>query len=329
MVHFRVRREKQLPPVPSERQLNVESITWGGLTWTHIEKPTEQETAYLSQHYSFHPLNLDDVLSRIQRPKIDEYKDHLFIVSHFPYYDPQNQLLVSSEMDMFIGENYLVTIDCTGNLQTLGKFFKLCLTDEEERQKNLGQGPAFLLYRVVDKMVDYCFPMLSKIADDVERVEDNIFSDNVRGAVRELSVIRRDIITFRRIIWPMRAVVGSLEPRIRRFAKTDLEAYFGDLVDHVDRIWDGLDEYKEVIEGLDDTHYSLASNRINEVLRILTILTTIGTVLTVVVSFFGMNVALPGGANPGGHPFSWVIVLAIMLAIIAGMLYFFSRRRWL
>src|SRR3972149_3611736 len=109
MAIFRARQQKQLQLIATtEKSLNVETLTWGGLTWTHIEKPTERETRYLAEHYNFHPLNLEDVLSRIQRPKIDEYPDHLFVVFHFPFYDQENKILVSSEFDMFIGNNYLV-----------------------------------------------------------------------------------------------------------------------------------------------------------------------------------------------------------------------------
>jgi magnesium transporter len=136
-------------------------------------------------------------------------------------------------------------------------------------------------------------------------------------------MIRRDIISFRRIVWPMRAVIGSLEPKVRRFVKkTDLSVYFGDVVDHVDKIWDGLDEYKEIIEGLNDTHDSLATNRTNEVVRMLTIIATILLPITVVASIFGMNIPL-GPFEVSGY--SFLLVSLIMLGVIGGMLYFFRR----
>lgn len=312
-----------------EKQLNLETITWGDLTWIHIERPTERETGYLASRFPFHPLNLDDALSRIQRPKIDIYEDHLFIVLHFPFLNQDTQVMLSSELDIFIGKDYLVTIDCSGNLKTVAKFFKLYQSNEEARQANLRHGSGYLLYRIVDQLVDYCLPMVNKIADDVEQVEDNIFSNSARGTVRELSTLRRHLISFRRIIWPMRAVIGGLEPKIHRFTDLELADYFGDTVDHLDKIWDALDEYKEIIEGLNETSDSLASHRINDVLRVLTILATISTVLTVVVSYFGMNVPLPGGANPGGGSSSWLIILLVMLTIISGMLLYFRRKHWL
>lgn len=315
--------------VRQEAPLNLESLDWGGLTWTYIEKPTERETQYLAQRYPFHPLNLDDVLSRIQRPKIDEYSDHHFIVLRFPYVDQETQVITSVEVDIFIGENYLVTIDCDGSLKTLSKFFRLCQTSTEARQENFMHGSGYLLYRILDRLVDYCFPIVDKIMDNIENVEDHIFSNRERGCIREISVLRRNIISLRRVIWPMRAVISRVESKINRFTDINLEAYYSDTIDHIDKIWDTLDEYKEVIEGLNYTHDSLNSNRINDVLRVLTILATIGTVLTVVASFYGMNVPLPGGGTAEGQPFTWVVVLGVMVVIMGGMLFYFNRKNWL
>jgi len=317
------RRTVAAPKVRKEgRQLNIESVAWGELTWINIEAPTKQETEYLAKNYPFHPLDLDDCLSRIQRPKIDEYKDYLFLVFHFPVFSKESRVTTTSQVSVFIGENYLITLH-KGELKPLVKLFKECQIEEELRQKNLSQGSGYLLYRVVDRLVDYCIPILNKIGGNIEDVEDNIFSGGMRGTVREISMLRRDVISFRRIIWPMRAVVGSLEPKIRRFTKMDMAVYFGDMVDHVDKIWDALDEHKEIIEGLNDTYDSLATNRTNEVMRTLTIIATILLPITVVASIYGMNIPLP--FQDSGH--SFLIVLLIMLIIIGGMLYFFRRKR--
>jgi len=313
------------PKVKKEEQLNLESLTWGDLTWVNIENPTERETEYLAQNYSFHPLDLDDCLSRIQRPKIDEYKDYLFLVFHFPVFDVKARVTTRSQLSVFIGGKYLITLH-KGGLKPLVKLFKECQIDEESRQEYFSQGSGFLLYRVVDRLVDYCLPILNKVYDNIETVEDDIFSDRKSGTVKEISMLRRDVISLRRIIWPMRAVIGSLQNKMRRFVKQDMEVYFGDMTDHVDKIWDALDEYKEIIEGLDDTYNSLATNRTNEVMRMLTIIATILLPITVVASIFGMNIPL-GPFEISGYSFLYVSL--ICLAIIGGMLYFFRRQRWI
>ena len=303
-------------------QLNLESLTWGDLTWINIEPPTEKETEYLAQNYPFHPLDLEGCLSRVQRPKIDEYKDYLFLVLHFPVFSKEARVTTSSQLSVFISEKYLITLH-KGELKPLVKLFRECQIDEESLQENFSHGANYLLYRIIDRLVDYCFPILNKIVDNIEEVEDNIFSEDVRSAVKELSNLRRDIITFRRIIWPMRAVIGSLEPRIRRLTKTDLAVYFGDIVDHLDKIWDALDEYKEVIEGLNDTYDSLAGNRTNEVIRMLTVIATILLPITVVASIYGMNIHLPFADSD----FALFFVFLIVAVIIGGMLFFFRRKR--
>jgi magnesium transporter len=307
-----------------KEELNMQSLTWGDFTWINIEQPTEEETEYLAQNYPFHPLDLDDCLSRIQRPKIDQYKDYLFVVLHFPVFNKEARVTTPSQVSVFIGQNYLITLH-KGELKPLVKLFRECEIDEESRQENFSSGPGYLLYRIIDRLVDYCLPIANKMLENIEDVEDSIFSNRGRSQIKEISMIRRDIISFRRIIWPMRAVIGSLEPKIRRFAKMDLTVYFGDTVDHLDKIWDALDEYKEIIEGLNDTHDSLASNNTNEVMRILTIIATIFMPITLIASLWGMNIPLPFARS--GNALLYIIL--IMVGIISGMLYFFRRRHWI
>lgn len=322
----RMRKGKKVVPevVREAGQLNIESVTGDELTWINIESPGKEETDYLAQNYPFHPLDLDDCLSRIQRPKIDKYDEYLFLVFHFPVFNPQARVTTPSQVSVFIGRDYLITLH-RGDLKPLVKLFDQCQTDEEIRQEHFSQGPGYLLYRIIDRLVDYCFPILNKIGGNIEAVEDAIFAVKARGTVRGISTLRRDVISFRRIIWPMRAVIGGLEPKIRHFAKMDMEVYFGDTVDHLDKIWDALDEYKEIIEGLNDTYDSLASNRTNEVMRMLTIIATILLPLTVIASIYGMNVPLPFQES---H-YSFLIVFFVWALVVAGMLYFFRRHHWI
>jgi len=308
-----------------EKQLNLETVTWGDLTWVNIEPPTERETEYLAQNYPFHPLDLDDCLSRIQRPKIDEYKDYLFLVFHFPVYNVEARVTSPSQLSVFIGEKYLITLH-KGELKPLVKLFRDCELNEDTREENFSQGTSYLLYRIVDRLVDYCLPIISKISANIEKTEDNIFaSRGLPRAIGDISMLRRDVIAFRRIIWPMRAVIASLEPKIRRFTTMDLAVYFGDMIDHVDKIWDALDEFKEIIEGLNDAHDSLATNRTNEVMRMLAIIATILLPLTVVASIYGMNIPLPFQESA----YSLAFVLVIWVVIVTCMLYFFRRHHWI
>jgi magnesium transporter len=308
-----------------QKELNVRSIANGKLTWFYIERPTSDEVQFLAQRFQFHPLDLDDVLSRIQRPKMDEYEDYLFMVLHFPVFDKQNRITRPSEMDIFIGENYVVTVHCSGDLKPLAKFFQECETDKESRERYLGRSSGFLLYHILDRMVNSCFPILDKLTQNIDDVEDIILTKPVPETVREISLIRRDLISFRRVIHPQIAVIETLEREEYPFFKEDQEIYFGDIADHIRKIWDGLEDCKEVIDGLADTSNWLTSHRIQEIMRILTIIMGLLAPPTLIASIYGMNIPLPGGVNTGSLlPLG--ILLALM-AITAGIIFFYMRHR--
>lgn len=311
-----------ITPDEKKAELNIETLTWGKLTWINIERPTEKETKYLAERYPFHSLDLDDVLSRQQRPKIDQYEDYLFLVLHFPIFNKEQRVMTASQLSVFIGQDYLITLH-SGGLKPLVKLFRECQIKDEWCKEYFGSGSGFLLYRIIDRLVDYSIPITNKMLFNVEEVEDEIFSGQKRDTVREISMLRRDVISFRRIIWPMRAVLGGLEPRVRRFSDRDMSVYFGDVIDHMDKIWDALDEYKEIIEGLSSTYDSLSSHRTNEVIRLLTVIAIILLPITVVASIYGMNIPLPFQDSD----FAFLFVVIMMAAIIGGILFILRRLR--
>lgn len=312
-----------------EKYPRLETITCNGLEWIYIEQPTQKETDYLTQRFSqFHRLNLEDCLSKIQRPKIDEYDDHIFIVLHFPVFNKETRVTNPSEVDIFVGKNFLVTVHCSSDLKPLTRFFNECLTDEATRQRCMGRGSGFLLYQVIDRLVDYCFPMLNKVIDNTENIEDRVFTQPTPSTVQEIMVVRRDIISFRRIVHPQVSVIKILESKDYPFLGGGLEHYFGDIGDHLSKILDGLDDYREVANNLADTSNWLTSHRIQEVMRVLTILVAIISPATLIASIYGMNVPLPGGIEKG-NPLTLLILLVIMFLIALGMFFYFRRKRWI
>ncbi len=308
-----------------QKELNIRSITEGKLSWFYIEKPTANEVQFLAQRFHFHPLDLDDVLSRIQRPKIDEYDDHLFLVLHFPVFDKENRITRPSEINIFVGENYVVTVHCSADLKPLAKFFQACEADREDRGRYLGRSSGFLLYHILDRLITACFPILNKVTQNIDDIEDIIFSKPVPETVREISMIRRDLISFRRVVHPQIAVIETLEREDYPFFKEDQEVYFGDIADHIRKIWDGLEDCKEVIDGLADTSNWLTSHRIQEIMRILTIIMGLLAPPTLIASIYGMNIPLPGGVNSGSLlPLG---ILFALMAVTAGGIFFYMRRR--
>jgi magnesium transporter len=176
--------------------------------------------------------------------------------------------------------------------------------------------------------VNYCFPILNKITENIEDIEDVIFTESVPETARAISLLRRDLISFRRVIRPQIAVIETLEQEDYPFFKEEQEIYFGDVADHVRKIWDGLEDCKEVVDGLYETSNWFTSHRIQEIMRVLTIITVILAPLTLMSGVFGMNVFLPGGVDRGPL-LSFGVILGVMAGIGATMLAYLRHRHWL
>ncbi len=316
------------PPEARDGKPNVETIDGEGLRWVNIERPGPLETAWLEEHFGFfHPLDLEDVLSRNQRPKIDEYDTYLFIVLHFPVFDRSVGRLNAGELDIFVGQDFLVTIPNTP-LQPVEYLFERCRRKEELREQNFSRGSGYLLYRVVDDSFDYCFPMLRKIGNKLDAVENEIFEGRSEEVVRDISNVKQEIINFRKVVRPQRTVLIDLEHSKQRFlapTEGELEVYFDDIQDSHERIWDLLENYKEVIEALEDTNESVISHRVNDILRVLTAFSVIILPLTLIASLWGMNVGVPGA----GDSEDFYAIVGGMLVLLVVMLVYFRRRGWL
>jgi magnesium transporter len=314
------------PAAPEPQAPRVEQIDSGGLRWVNIERPGALERAWLEEHYDFHALDLEDVLSRNQRPKIDVYDDYLFIVLHLPVFDRAAGRLGSGELDLFVGPDYLITIP-NQPLQPVEYLFERCRGKEELREQLFSRGSGYLLYRLVDDSFDYCFPMLRKIGNKLDALEDDIFDGRSEEVVRDISNVKQEIINFRKVIRPQRPVLRDLEKVKQRYLATDLdlEIYFDDIVDAHERIWDMLENYKEVSEALAETNESVISHRVNDILRVLTSISVIVLPLTLIASIWGMNVGVPGEEDMTAF---W-IVLGTMVALLLGMVGYFRRRGWL
>jgi magnesium transporter len=307
----------------------IKTLIHGRVTWLNIVQATPADVDELHVLYPyFHPLNLEDVQSYIERPKIDEDEDYLFVVMHFPHWDPQKSLSRAREVNIFIGRGYVIMIH-DGYLYPLNKLWDDCQRDEIQREKLLGRGSNHAFYQIVDVLVDYIFPILRKVDGNIRRIEEDIFSADTPQIVREIALVRRDVIALRRIIRQQVPIIEQLERVEHPIIHEDLEEYFGDIADHLYKARDIIDEDFEIINSLADTVDTLASHRINEVMRILTVISVIMLPLTLLTSFYGMNIPLPGQSDfsTKDDPFWILLILMIILAI--GLLVYFRRRGWL
>ena len=208
-------------PAPERHKPNVETVTGEGLRWVNIDRPSALEWGWLEEHFDFHGLDLEDVLSRNERPKIDEYPDYLFIVLHFPVFDSSVRRLNAGELDIFVGEDFLITIP-NQPLQPVEYLFERCRAKEELREQIFSRGSGYLLYRIVDDSFDYCFPMLRKIETKLDALEQEIFSGRSEEIVRDISNVKQEIISYRKIIKPERSTLRVLERRVETFLPLSL-----------------------------------------------------------------------------------------------------------
>jgi magnesium transporter len=303
----------------------VAELNAQGLTWVHVDAPDQATANELAERFGWHPLDVEDILSKRQRPKVDDYPDYVFAVLHFPVFDKSIQRLNAAELDIFLGSDYLVTLPNV-ELLPVTRLFNRFREDEELRNQLFSKGSGRLLYEVLDDLFDYCFPILDKIGHKLDRIEDDVFEELAsEEVVRGISNVKQEIIAFRKIIKPQRPTLRVLERTVERFLPEELELYFDDIVDASERIWDLLDNYKEVVEAVEQTNESQIARHQNDVLRVLTVFSVVLLPLTLIASIFGMNVNFPGFGTVEAF---WLIVGA-MLAMIVVLVGFFRWRRWL
>jgi magnesium transporter len=302
-----------------------------GLTWIHLEAPSHEEVQLLADRFGWHPLDVEDVLSRRERPKVDVYTEedeagYLFAVLHFPVYNASVGRLDAGEIDVFLGPNYLVTLPNV-ELKPVTRLFRRCAESDEFRHQQFARGSGRLLYEVLDDLYDYCFPILDKIGLKLRQIDEEIdeVAPRAKERVRDIHKVKQEIISYRKIVRPQRPTLRQLERQIERFLPQDLELYFDDIVDASERIWDNLDNYKEVVEALEDTNESLISHQQNDILYVLTIFSVVMLPLTFLTGFFGMNVHFPGFNSTSG----FIASLCLFLVTIVGMISFFRWKKWL
>src|SRR5436190_16607730 len=302
----------------------VAELELGGLRWLNIEAPTAIETAYLAENFDFHELDLEDVLSTRQRPKIDEYDEYLFLVLHLPRFDKSIGRLNAAELNVFVGPDYVITLP-NHPLKPVGRLFTRLSNSEELREEYFSKGSGYLLYEILSESFDYCFPILDKIGFKLDRLQNAIWDERSEDVARDISNVKQEVIAYRKIIKPERSTLRLLERARARYLSDELEVYFDDIVDSAERIWDQLDNYKEVVEALEQTNETVIAHKQNDILRLLTIFTVILLPPTLIAGIYGMNVPLP--FQHSHHAF-WIIEGGTLLLAVA-MLSFFRRQRWL
>jgi magnesium transporter len=311
---------------------HFETIQGEKFSWIDLVNPVRSDIELLAQKYHFNALNIEDCLAKFELPKLDSYDDHVFIILHFPPLASKRIMPKVSQLSIFIGSDFLVTIH-QGDLKPLVDMVNTCKdnTDPQRKQNLMGKSTGYLLHEIVDILVDDLLHTSRRLVGNLADIEDIVF-DERKSAARKISLLRREITTLKRLVNPLKRIVLETAKQIQRFSKTgeDLTLYFDDVIDHVDKVLETLEESKETMEIYKDTDFMLSTEKSNKILAILTIIFTLAIPATVIGTFYGMNINLPGGLETGNWdiigPYTTLIFVLLASASPAFMMWIYFRR---
>jgi len=336
--------------------MNVPTITYSGLSFINLNKPTEEEVKFLNKTFGFSTLNLEDYLYKTQIPKIETYKDYSLVVIDVPHVNQPNKTkkdsdgkflffsnLLSSriaqpvfpktprkkrisvgEVDFFIGNDYVVVLHDEKTPQ-IDELFNICKTNEKHRKDLMDNGPVYLFYRIVDVLIDSSISYVEDISSTIDYIDRQLEQKSSIDIIEDISLTRRNIVVFETMIKPALPIFADLEKGKYPSLNGEMVPYWSNILDHLQKIWDRLEDNKELIVGISESHESILSNRTNEIIKVLTMFTAILLPLTLLASVYGMNVSLPFAHDKN----IFYILMLIMLGGVFFMAVFFKFRRWL
>ncbi len=297
------------------------------LSWINIKNAGKNEIEYLRKKFKFDLpyLQASSAKASSQRPIVRSGKGYLFVILHFPVY--RNEIIESEEIEFFITRDHLVTIH-NDELTSLKKFFSLCKKDGEALLSYKLESSAILMYELLDALISNCFKLLDDNTILMREVEGIIFSQNQKIATSKILYLRRNIINFRRIMQSHKNIMKKIVELEKSIIPADkLRTYYTTLINRTKRIWEMLENQKEMIEALHDTNESMLNYKISDIMKTLTVFSVIVFPLTLFAAIFGMNTidSMPFVDNENGF---WQIIILMTIGCFF-MLLFFKKKKWL
>lgn len=297
-----------------------------GLRWINIVNAGKQEINYLRKNYNFDLGHLRSIAASVlsQRPLIFRGQKYLFLILHFP--SVSDGRVVPGEVDFFVGHNFLITVH-NNNLPALGHFFNYGKKDPDSLLSFSSESSAVLLYEILGRLIDDCYRLLDDNSLEIKTVEELIFSGEQKKAVEKILLLRRNIINIRKIMQNHKNILKELTKMDSSLIdQKAIKKYYESLVEDSKRLWETLDNQKEMIEVLNNTNESLLNDQMNSIMKTLTIFSVIVFPLTLLAAIFGMNAVNMPLVN---HKYGFWLIVGIMLIGSFFMLMFFKRKRWL
>lgn len=292
------------------------------LLWIDLYDCTFKELYSVADIFEFHPLAVEDCLQDSPRAKVDKYDDYYFFVFHAPRYNEESdEEITTDELNIFLGTNYLITIH-KDSLPSVARIAKFC---NQQKTHMMERAPDYLLYNLVDGIVDEYFPIIERLSERIDELEDEIYINPAKEITEEMLSLKRTILLLRKLILPQKRIFSNVNCRYSFTVKEENHPYYLDLVDHLERLSDSTDTYRDLVNNAMDTYYSIISNKTNEVMRVLTIISTIMMPLTFITGIFGMNVPIP--FQNSRYELWFILCAMVVLSIL--MIRFFHRRKWI
>ncbi len=312
----------------------AERLDSRGVTWINIDGLGDVEAlSYLGERFNLHPLALEDVLNTGQRPKIEITQDYVFICLQMVYQNSE-RTVCGEQVSLFLGRNFVITVQEEGDYDV----FEPVRERIRSGRGNIRRSRAdYLCYALLDSVIDHYYPVLEDLGEAIEEIEDRLLDKPSREMVLTLHEHRRNLTQIRRFVWPLRDVVNSMLHEASGFISPPVRVFLRDCYDHTVQLMDLVETHKELTASLMELYHSSVGLRTNEIMRVLTVITSIFIPLTFIVGVYGMNFAekshdgrvLPLNMPELYHPYGYVGVMLLMLAIAIGQLILFRRMRWL
>lgn len=306
--------------------MKIEKQKTKTLIWEKITKPNDKDLKQALSKYNFNKLHIKECLPPLQRPRLSSDYDYLFMILNFPIYKSKTKEIVTMELDLFIGKNFVVTVQ-DQSFTPIDELFKE-LNGNSDKQKQSFKSPGYLVYEILNACLTKTFPLLNHLNIAIEDIEKKIFHQSNKEVIKEILLVMRNIVTFRKSITAHKSVIRKFISKSSiYFSLNGLSDYFSELINHTKEIWDSLDNYKDTIDALQQSYNSLHSWRLNEIIKTLTIFSVIIFTLTLIAAIFAID---PKGGMPFIHSnFGFWQVLGIEVFITLIILAIFKRKKWL
>jgi magnesium transporter len=321
MITIYVHRNGETDRVPRVEPQWLEP-TSNVVLWVDLAAPTPDEARILTDVFHFHPLSVEDALSEIHWPKVEQYPGYLYLILHGIDFDHGEREFATRDVDFFLGLNYLVTVH-DDHSRSIAKLRVIC----DQHEHVLAEGPAAVMHRIIDSMVENYRPEIDALEERIDQLEEAAIVGQQADLMSSILAVKRDLASLRRVVIPQRDVVGRLARREYPLINDEITYRFRDVYDQFVRLSEEVIMFQDRITGVLEAHLSSVSNRLNVVVKVLTVISTIFLPLTVLTGMWGMNVALP--TFPGGEMVQFWWVCAMVAAIAVVMLLLFRLNRWI